>query len=159
MKKVILCALALAVLSGCGAAQTESPQETVDIEAVRAAAYREGYDAGYAEAQDKAKGDAARAENEINKRGVMLQEWKDAYYELLAASGLGGDISWDFVAVDIQASNGDPTVYVDTNSKYYHKEGCSELNNTPIAVHLSGVRATETEPCPVCEPVVWGETT
>ena len=153
MKKVIIYALALAMLSGCGAAQTEIPKETVDIEAVKAAAYQEGYDAGYAEAQNEAEGDMARAENELNKRGVMLQEWKDAYYELLTASGLDKDISWDFVAANIQAANGNPTVYIDTNSKYYHKEGCPELNDTPIAIHLSTVRSEGTEPCPVCNPV------
>lgn len=151
MKKIVICALLLALLSGCGAVTAE------DVEAAREAAYQEGYDTGYAEGQEKASGDLARAENELNKRGVMLQEWKDAYYKLLAASGLRGDIDWDFVAVNIQAANGDPIVYIDTNSKYYHKEGCSELNDTPIAVHLSAVRDSDTKPCPVCEPVVWGE--
>lgn len=159
MKKVVVCALALAVLSGCGAGQAESPKETVDIESVKAAAYQEGYDTGYAEAQDEAEGDAARAENELNKRGVMLQEWKDAYYKLLAASGLGSDMDWRFLAANIQASNGDPIVYIDSNSRYYHQEGCVQLNDSAIAVHLSSVRFNDTEPCPVCEPVVWGRTT
>ena len=152
MKKVVACVLLLALLSGCGAVTAE------DVEAAREAAYQEGYDTGYAEGQEKASGDLARAENELNKRGVMLQEWKDAYNKLLAASGLRGDMDWRFLAANIQASNGDPIVYIDSNSRYYHQEDCVQLNDSAIAVHLSAVRFDGTEPCPVCEPVVWGET-
>ena len=152
VKKVIVCALALAVLSGCGAAQTEIPRETVDIEAAKAAAYQEGYDAGYAEAQGEAEGDIARLNEQVADYIVLVQVWEDAFDDVLAEAGLE-NTEWKLKKISIQAEGGDPTVYIDTNSKYYHKEGCPELNDTPIAVHLSTVRSEGTEPCPVCNPV------
>lgn len=144
--KVVICGLLLVLLSGCGAVTAE------DVEAARTAAYQEGYDAGYAEGQSEAEGDIARLNKQVADCIVQAQVWEDAFDDVLAEAGLDS-VEWKLKKMKIKASAGDPIVYIDTNSRYYHKEGCSELNDTPIAVHLSAVRSDGTEPCPVCQPV------
>lgn len=146
MKRAVVCILSLVLLSGCGAVTAE------DVEAAKAAAYQEGYDAGYAEAQDEAEGDLARLNKQVADYEVLVQVWEDAFDDVLAEAGLD-NTEWWLEKLSIKAAGGDPTVYIDSNSKYYHKEGCPELNDNVIAVSLSSVRSDGVEPCPVCEPV------
>ena len=133
--------------------------------------YAAGFDAGFASGQESAAQsteqpqetpqatadplEIARLERELDKYQVMNQQWKDAFDSLLAAAGLSKEekIEWRFVAFEIEATNGNPDVYVDVDGEYYHREWCSHLSDTPVEVCLSYVRDQNIEPCPDCNPV------
>ena len=169
MKKKAMCiavVLALAFsLAGCTSqADYDAGYEAgrnAGIEAVKSdpsayldeAAILEAADKLETEDEQPAPSSNAQLERELDRYKVMNQQWKDAYERLLEEAGLDDDFDWVFLGDMIVASNGDPEVYVDNNSKYYHREGCSQLNDSPMPVHLSYVRMQEIEPCPVCEPV------
>lgn len=96
--------------------------------------------------------DIQELENKVIHNGIIGQEWRQLYYELLDAVQPSNATEWRIKAMLI---TGDPDVWAEPGSTYYHRESCPRLGSVSVTIKLSYAHEQSMSPCPDCEPIVW----
>lgn len=90
-----------------------------------------------------------RLNRQLIKNGVIAREWRELYYDRSASTE---DDDWFAREILIM---GDPRVYTEPGSEFYHREGCERLGSVSVAINLSAAASEDMRPCPDCEPIVY----
>lgn len=98
------------------------------------------------------KNEILKLENQVVHNGVIGQEWRQLYYDLFNAVQPSNPTEWRTKTALI---HGDPDVWTEPRSSYYHREGCSRLGSVSVTAKLSYAHEQNMSPCPDCEPIVW----
>lgn len=91
-----------------------------------------------------------RLNRQLLKNGVIAREWRQLYHD--RADAIEDDVEW--YARELLIS-GDPKVYTEPGSEFYHREGCPRLGSVSVAINLSAAAGDGMRPCPDCEPIIY----
>lgn len=96
--------------------------------------------------------DVKRLSREIIHNAVIGREWQELYYDLFNATMPENAADWWLRTASIF---GDPRVWTEPGSEFYHREGCERIGSVSVAINLSSANQQGMRPCPDCEPIIW----
>lgn len=93
-----------------------------------------------------------RLNREIIHNAVIGREWQELYYDLFNATMPENATDWRLRAASIF---GDPKVWTEPGSEFYHREGCERIGSVSVEIYLSSASQQGMRPCPDCDPIIW----
>ena len=96
--------------------------------------------------------DVERLNREIIHNAVIGREWQELYYDLFNATMPENAADWWLSEASIF---GDPRVWTEPGSEFYHHEGCERIGSVSVEINLSSASQQGMRPCPDCEPIIW----